>query len=96
MEDRCVCCDEIVPEGTWVCQNCLNTYRKGELSDNRYIAIHHGDSFILPESSMDPFIDKLILDGVLSERRRFRRVILYKPSTWFKWWRELRYDGIPD
>lgn len=23
MEDRCVCCGEIIPEGTQVCPNCL-------------------------------------------------------------------------
>lgn len=22
MEDRCVCCGEIVPEGQWVCEKC--------------------------------------------------------------------------
>lgn len=22
MEDRCVCCGDVVPEGTWVCQGC--------------------------------------------------------------------------
>lgn len=23
MEDRCVCCGEIIPEGQWVCKNCM-------------------------------------------------------------------------
>lgn len=22
MEERCICCDEIIPEGRQVCQNC--------------------------------------------------------------------------
>lgn len=28
MEDRCVCCGEIIPEGTWVCPNCLVCVKK--------------------------------------------------------------------
>lgn len=23
MENRCICCGEIIPEGSWVCPNCL-------------------------------------------------------------------------
>lgn len=30
MEDRCVCCGEIVPEGRMVCPNCLLTVKEGE------------------------------------------------------------------
>ena len=35
MVDRCVCCGEIIPEGTMVCPNCWATHeellkRKGE------------------------------------------------------------------
>ena len=26
--DRCVCCGAIVPEGTWVCPNCLVTVKE--------------------------------------------------------------------
>ena len=26
--DRCVCCGEIIPEGTMVCPNCLVTNKK--------------------------------------------------------------------
>jgi hypothetical protein len=26
-EDRCVCCGEIIPEGQWVCPNCLVTVK---------------------------------------------------------------------
>lgn len=25
--DRCVCCGEIIPEGCWVCPNCLVTVK---------------------------------------------------------------------
>ena len=31
-EDRCVCCGEIVPEGSWVCPNCLVTVKETENS----------------------------------------------------------------
>ena len=30
-EDTCVCCGQIVPEGTWVCENC---WMKLEGKDN--------------------------------------------------------------
>lgn len=29
-EDRCVCCGEIIPEGQWVCPNCLVTVKEIE------------------------------------------------------------------
>ena len=32
MEDRCVCCGEIIPEGQMVCPNCL-LYVKEEEDD---------------------------------------------------------------
>lgn len=25
MEDRCVCCGAIIPEGEWVCSKCINS-----------------------------------------------------------------------
>ncbi len=25
MENRCVCCGEIIPEGQWICENCMMT-----------------------------------------------------------------------
>lgn len=47
MEDRCVCCGEIIPEGNMTCVNCLEKWNKvfsniiifGE-SYNRYEYIH--------------------------------------------------------
>ena len=30
MDDRCVCCGAIVPEGRMVCPNCLLTVKEGE------------------------------------------------------------------
>lgn len=27
-EDHCVCCGEIIPEGRWVCPNCLVTVKQ--------------------------------------------------------------------
>lgn len=27
-EDRCVCCGAIIPEGSWVCPNCLVTVKE--------------------------------------------------------------------
>lgn len=25
MENRCVCCGEIIPEGRWICEHCMMT-----------------------------------------------------------------------
>ena len=30
MEDRCVCCGSIIPEGQWWCPNCLVAVKKPE------------------------------------------------------------------
>lgn len=30
MEDRCVCCGAIIPEGGWVCPNCQFCVKKPE------------------------------------------------------------------
>ena len=33
-EDRCVCCGAIIPEGCWVCPNCLVTVKRGDGENN--------------------------------------------------------------
>ena len=30
MEERCICCGEIIPEGRQVCPNCERKYQKNE------------------------------------------------------------------
>ena len=36
MEDRCICCGAIIPEGNWVCPNCLlNVKKEGSNEGNK-------------------------------------------------------------
>lgn len=39
MEDRCVCCGEIVPEGTMVCQRCFVSEEHIQTNYERIIAM---------------------------------------------------------
>ena len=36
MEDRCICCGAIIPEGVWVCPSCLLCVkREDDNEDNK-------------------------------------------------------------
>ena len=34
-EDRCICCGAVIPEGSYVCQNCLLTVKEGSEGDGK-------------------------------------------------------------
>lgn len=38
MEDRCVCCGEIIPEGSWVCPRCLLHVRREDDNENNKVS----------------------------------------------------------
>ena len=38
MEDRCICCGEIIPEGGWVCISCLLKADKEDNNENNKIS----------------------------------------------------------
>lgn len=34
MEDRCVCCGAIIPEGSWACPNCLLNVKEVDCNED--------------------------------------------------------------
>ena len=41
MEDRCVCCGEIIPEGQMVCPNCLVYVKEDKMEENRTASLNY-------------------------------------------------------